>query len=109
MTTLNDYQKLIEQFAFYPGAGTGNTAALTYCALGLTGESGEVAEKIKKFLRDGVFETALVAKELGDVLWYVARMSKELNLSLEEIALMNVAKLTDRKERDVLKGNGDAR
>ena len=106
---LNDYQKAIEQFAFYPNAGTGNPMALTYCALGLTGEAGEVAEKIKKYIRDGVFETALVAKELGDVLWYVARMSKELNMSLEDIAYMNVAKLTDRKERDVLKGNGDER
>lgn len=107
--TLNDYQKTIEQFAFYPGAGTGNQLALTYCALGLTGEAGEVAEKLKKYIRDGVFETALIAKELGDVLWYVARMSKELNMSLEDIAYMNVAKLTDRKERDVLKGNGDER
>lgn len=106
---LNEYQKALEQFAFYPGAGTGNQVALTYCALGLTGESGEVAEKIKKYIRDGVFETALLAKELGDVLWYVARMSKELNMSLEEIAALNIHKLTDRKDRNVLKGNGDER
>lgn len=107
--TLNEYQKAIEQFAIYPGAGAGNDSALTYCALGLVGEAGEVAEKLKKKLRDGMFETALFAKELGDVLWYIARLSKELNMSLEEVASMNIAKLTDRKVRDVIKGNGDAR
>lgn len=107
--TLNEYQKAIEKFAFYPGANSGNLEALSYCALGISGESGEVAEKIKKLIRDGVFETALVLKELGDVLWYVARLSKELNASLEDVATMNIAKLTDRKQRDVLKGNGDER
>lgn len=106
---LNEYQKAIEKFAIYPGAGTGNREAMTYTALGLAEEAGEYAGKIAKFIRDGIFETALAAKELGDVLWQLARAAKELNMTLEEVAVMNIEKLTDRKERNVLKGTGDAR
>jgi len=106
---LNDYQTEIEKFAIYPGAGTGNREAITYTALGLAEEAGEYAGKVAKLIRDGVFVTALAAKELGDVLWQLARAAKELNMTLEEVAVMNIQKLTDRKERDVLKGSGDAR
>jgi len=107
--TLNEYQKTIEQFAVYPGAGTGNREAMTYTALGLAEEAGEYAGKIAKYIRDGVFETALATKELGDVLWQLARAAKELNMTLEDVAIMNIQKLLDRKERNVIQGTGDVR
>ena len=82
-----------------------------YPTLGLAGEAGEVAEKVKKVLRDngGEFDAAAVAaiqKELGDVLWYVARLATELGLDLEDVASHNLAKLADRKARDQLHGGG---
>jgi NTP pyrophosphatase (non-canonical NTP hydrolase) len=106
---LNDYQKQIEQFAIYPGAGTGNKEAMIYTALGLAEEAGEYAGKIAKYIRDGVFETSLAAKELGDVLWQLARAAKELNMTLEDVAVMNIQKLLDRRDRNVIKGTGDVR
>lgn len=104
-----EYEKLIYNFTKYPDAGQQSVQALTYCALGLTGEAGEYSEKVKKLLRDGVFDKGLAAKELGDVLWYLTRSANELGYSLADIANMNIEKLTDRKERGVLKGNGDTR
>jgi NTP pyrophosphatase (non-canonical NTP hydrolase) len=80
-----------------------------YPTLGLCGEAGEVAEKVKKQVRDGVFNRHEVAKELGDVLWYLANISNDIGYSLKEIANMNVDKLRSRKERDVIKGSGDNR
>lgn len=85
-----------------------------YTALGLVNESGEVAGKIKKILRDndGVFtdeNKKEIAKELGDVLWYLAVLSDELGINLSKIAKMNLEKLLNRKERGVLKGSGDNR
>lgn len=106
---MNNYQEEIKQFCIYPGAGTGNKDALVYTALEMTGEAGEYAEKIKKYVRDGVLESSLVAKELGDVLFAVARAATELNMSLEDIASMNLDKLYSRKKRGVLGGNGDER
>lgn len=85
-----------------------------YCALGLAGESGEVAEKFKKVLRDsrGVVSheaRALIAKELGDVLWYVSELASCVGLDLDDVAKQNIAKLADRKNRGVLQGSGDTR
>ena len=78
------------------------------------GEAGEVAEKIKKVLRDkgGVMDVATkaeIAKELGDVLWYVAQLATELGLNLNDVAGANMAKLLSRMERDQLHGSGDNR
>jgi NTP pyrophosphatase (non-canonical NTP hydrolase) len=106
---LNDYQEQIAKFAIYPDANTSSPTELTYLGLGLGGESGEVLEKLKKYIRDGVLVRPDVAKELGDVLWYLTRMSNALGYSLQEVAQMNVDKLTSRQERNVLSGNGDDR
>ncbi len=68
-----------------------------------------VAEKIKKYLRDGVMNDKEVAKELGDVLWYIANLAEDLGYDLAEIADMNLEKLADRANRNVIKGSGDNR
>jgi len=85
-----------------------------YPFLGLAGETGEVLEKMKKFIRDGSEgdEDKLkedLAKELGDVLWYLANIASDRGLSLREIARINLQKLADRQERGVLRGSGDSR
>lgn len=111
--TFNNYSDDIVPVATYPESGTGSAMALAYVGLGL-GEAGEIQGKIKKILRDdgGVVtdEKRLeIAKEVGDLLWYVARTAEEIGYDLEEIAKMNVAKLISRQERGVLGGSGDNR
>ena len=101
---LNDYQLKAISTAIYP---TGYR--VIYPTLGLTGEAGEVAEKVKKTLRDGGLNVESLRKELGDVLWYLAALARDLGLTLEEIAQENLKKLQDRKDRGVLKGSGDDR
>jgi NTP pyrophosphatase (non-canonical NTP hydrolase) len=105
----DDYESKIDKFAIYPDANSGNTNELSYLALGLGGETGEVLEKTKKFIRDNKFDKAEVAKELGDVLWYLTRYANAIGYDLEEIAEMNVDKLQSRLERNVLGGEGDNR
>jgi NTP pyrophosphatase (non-canonical NTP hydrolase) len=87
---------------------------LLHWVLGLNGEAGEVAEKLKKIIRDkgGVIspeDKQELAKELGDVLWYIAVFADHLGVSLEAVAANNIAKLADRKDRNMLKGSGDNR
>jgi NTP pyrophosphatase (non-canonical NTP hydrolase) len=106
---LNEYQDAIKQFAIYPGAGTGNLSALSYTALGLSEEAGEYAGKVSKLIRDNVFETQLAVKELGDVLWQLTRAATELNVSLNDVAEMNINKLTKRLKDGTLQGSGDNR
>jgi NTP pyrophosphatase (non-canonical NTP hydrolase) len=106
----SDYQDRSRTTAVYPGAG----ANLLYPTLGLCGEAGEVAEKVKKLVRDdgGVLTEArrtALSKELGDVLWYVAQLATEAGLDLDEIAAANLEKLLSRQRRDVLQGSGDDR
>ena len=108
---LNEYQKKARETAIYPSIGTGD---LTYCTLGLTGEAGEVAEKVKKILRDqrGILNknnTQALKLELGDVLWYISNIASELKITLNDVALTNIDKLTSRSERNKLKGSGDDR
>ncbi len=107
-----EYQRLAQSTAVYPGQGDEEIAA--YPALGLAGESGEVCEKIKKAIRDDGGRISeerrrQLKKELGDVLWYVAALCTELDLSMDEVARANVEKLASRKRRGVLKGDGDLR
>lgn len=106
----NEYQKRARETAIYPDVGSN----IYYPVLGLCGEAGEVAEKLKKVIRDkngrisGKTKTAII-NELGDVLWYVANTASELGADLNEIAENNLNKLASRKERDVIKGDGDNR
>jgi NTP pyrophosphatase (non-canonical NTP hydrolase) len=105
MITLNEYQVEARQFAIYP-----EEASVVYPALGLSGEAGEVAEKVKKSIRgDKPLDIEEVAKELGDVLWYVANLASDIGVSLNTLAEKNLEKLYSRKERQVIKGSGDNR
>jgi NTP pyrophosphatase (non-canonical NTP hydrolase) len=105
----NSYQDDIGVFAVYPDADTGSNTELSYLALGLGGESGEVLEKTKKLIRDNKFSREEVAKELGDVLWYLTRYANAIGYDLATIADMNVKKLSSRQDRGVLQGSGDNR
>ena len=105
---MNDYQTAAKRTAIYPPE-----QGLIYTVLGLCGESGEVAEKVKKMIRDGNdksgnFEDDLGA-ELGDVLWYLANLASELGFTLEDIARNNLHKRQYRQARGVLGGSGDNR
>jgi len=102
--SLNEYQKLAQKTAIYK-----STHSVLYPALGLAGEAGEVANKVKKMLRDGNFDRQAVADEVGDVLWYVAALCRDLNVDLNDLALRNLEKLYGRKARGTLGGNGDKR
>lgn len=106
---LSEYQRRSRRTAEYP-----REAWLAYPALGLAGEAGEVAEHAKKAIRDDAGEVsaerrAAMAKELGDVLWYVSQLASELGLDLDEIAQVNLDKLRSRQRRGVLSGSGDER
>ena len=114
--TLDYYQEKASEFIFYKGS-------LLYPTLGLTGEAGEVAEKVKKlyrddeinFMRDDMMDELTpeqskeLALELGDVLFYIAAIAGDIGYGLEEIADMNIDKLASRRKRNKLSGSGDLR
>lgn len=102
--TFSEYQEAARSTAIYP-----RDRAIVYPALGLTGEAGEVAEKVKKWIRDGNLDREAIAKELGDVLWYIAALAGDLEISMDQIAQQNVLKLQDRAARGKLQGSGDNR
>ena len=106
--TFTEYQVSARRTALYP-----EDEGIIYTTLGLVGESGEIAEKVKKVIRDmeGNFEESKeeIAKELGDVLWYVANLAFELDYDLADIAAINIQKLMDRQERGKIHGDGDNR
>ena len=106
----NTYQKNARLTAQYPNLGSN----YIYPTLGLVGESGEVAEKVKKVIRDkkGIFDDESkngLKKELGDVLWYVSNLCTEFNFSLDDIALQNLEKLKLRAAKGKISGSGDDR
>lgn len=108
--TFEEYQKKTRVTAKYPSFG----APYVYPALGLVGEAGEVAEKIKKVIRDkgGIIDEemrVMIQKELGDVLWYVAQLATELGFNLDDVAEKNIEKLYSRMERGKINGEGDNR
>lgn len=110
MKTFKEYEEVMLPLARYPNIGNN----YVYPTLGLTGEAGEFADKIKKIIRDkeGVIsaeDRVGLLKELGDVLWYVTSCARELDSSLPEVAEMNITKLLDRNKRNVLQGEGDER
>jgi NTP pyrophosphatase (non-canonical NTP hydrolase) len=87
---------------------------LLHWVLGMNGEAGEVAEKVKKIIRDknsivSEEDKVELAKELGDVLWYIAVFAHDLGVPLDQIAQTNLDKLKSRKDRGVLGGAGDNR
>lgn len=109
---MSEYQHKARETAIYPDSG--ELLGLLYVSLGLVGEAGEFAGKVKKMLRDDNGEMteerrAALEAELGDVLWYVAQVASELGTSLGGVARKNLAKLADRANRGALGGDGDER
>jgi len=107
--TLNEYQEGARSTAIYPAS-----RQIIYPTLGLTGEAGEVADKVKKVIRDNNDEFTderkhQIALELGDVLWYAASLAHDLGYTLDEVAQMNLDKLASRMKRDKIHGSGDER
>lgn len=105
-----DYQKKSRKTALYPNRGKN----FVYPTLGLAGEAGEIAEKIKKVFRDDGGKITKekkedLEKELGDVLWYLSQIATEVGLKLDKIADKNLKKLASRKKRGTLHGSGDNR
>ena len=105
-----EYQKQSKTTAIYPNVGNN----VIYTVIGLAGETGEVADKVKKVLRDkdGKFDTDAIESikmELGDVLWYIAQIASELGLNMDDIATSNLNKLLARQIRNQLHGSGDKR
>ena len=109
MSDFNSYQRSASGTAIYP-----EQHRITYPALGMAGEAGEVANKVKKLVRDGMDKMPSdwreqIAGELGDVLWYCAAIATDLNMSLGQVAMSNKNKLSSRKQRGVIGGFGDKR
>lgn len=105
-----EYQREARKTAQYPSLGH----PIVYPALGLAGEAGEVAEKVKKAMRDDGRQITpdrrdALIKELGDCLWYLSAMADELQTSLGYIAFVNIEKLRSRQNRDMISGSGDNR
>jgi len=111
MTTLEQYQNFTKTTAIYPDANTGNLGELVYLSLGLAGEAGEIANKVKKLYRDGMDPMKIyeVSTEVGDVFWYLVRLCDALGLDADRIIAGNIDKLSSRKSRGTLGGSGDNR
>lgn len=111
----NEYQALASETAEYPTLSLkGRPISTLYPALGLAGEAGEVAENIKRIIRDddGVTtheRTDKLIKELGDCTWYISQIAKELGIPFNTIAITNLEKLHKRAEHGVIHGEGDSR
>jgi len=110
--TFNEYQALAAV------TDTRENDNIVYPALGLAGEAGEVAEKVKKLWRNkditegsrvGVFDALEIKKELGDCLWYIAAIARKLNINLDDVAEANIEKTHDRLKRGVIRSQGDNR
>ena len=109
MVDFNSYQRSASSTAIYP-----DQHKIIYPALGMAGEAGEVANKVKKLIRDGPENRPEtwredIASEIGDVLWYCAALANDLNLTLGMIASQNLNKLQKRKAKGTLGGSGDTR
>ena len=110
----NEYQKKATKYDLFEATDNLKEFGFIEKVLGLTGEAGEAADKIKKMLRDkdGVVsdeDRASIIKELGDILWYLAAISRYLGVSLSEVASGNIEKLESRYKRNKLHGEGDER
>ena len=108
----DEYQKEAAKTGFYDTDD--KTYVMMYLCLGIAGESGEVIEKIKKVIRNDAGELSeekrkAIGGEIGDVLWYLAELSRTLGLSFNDIAKANIEKCADRAKRGVIKSEGDTR
>jgi len=108
--TFTQYQEGAKETAIYPNVGSNPY----YPTLGLTGEAGEISNKVKKIMRDSDGKISDehrddIKKELGDVLWYVAMVASEFGLNMGEVASKNYDKLKKRQENNTLQGSGDHR
>ena len=108
------YTAITAATAVYPGAGKKTLEGVVYLTLGLTGEAGEVANKVKKIVRDHGGDAPpeiieAIGDELGDVFWYLVRLCNELDFSPADVISANAQKLLDRKRRGTLQGSGDNR
>ncbi len=111
---LDKYQKRAAEFDLFETSFDLKSPGFLEKVLGLAGEAGETADKVKKIIRDkGGYaseeDREMIIKELGDVLWYVANVARYLNVSLTEVAEGNIQKLSSRKKRNRLHGEGDER
>ncbi len=106
MNTFKEYQEFAMLSKVYPEKN-----AIIYPTLGMMGEAGEVSEKVKKWMRGDYtdLDKEGLIKEVGDVLWYITSLADDLGYTLEDVAVANVEKLRSRRERGVVKGNGDDR
>lgn len=106
ISDLDMYQKVAKSTAIYP-----REQAIIYPSLGLTGEAGEVANKVKKIIRDGQNKNTIqeISNEIGDVLWYVALLADDIGCKLSDIANDNLIKLANRKKNGTIHGSGDDR
>ena len=110
--TLDMYQREAFKVAEYPGIGT--PEGLVYTTLGLTGEAGELANHLKKVMRDDGHEMTperrkAMLGELGDILWYVSQCAKEMGFTMNEVGQANLEKLASRSVRGKIQGSGDHR
>jgi len=121
---INEYQKEAHKLAVYPKfsvfsaqnnvVSIGENANYVYPCLGLSGEVGELLNKIKKIGRDdaGIIESdrkGTIAYEIGDCMWYIAELATQFDLDLEKICKENIAKLNERTKKGTIKGSGDER
>ena len=109
VSDLDMYQKVALTTAIYP-----REQAIIYPTLGLTGEAGEVANKVKKIIRDGSNKNddnlvSEIKSEIGDCLWYIAVLANDFNIKLSDIASTNLEKLANRKKNNTIHGSGDTR
>ena len=104
--TATEYQRKAKETAIFPA-----DKALEYLSLGLVGEAGEVANKVKKLIRDKkvLLDTTVISSEIGDVVWYCAMLADYLDVNLGKIMDDNLDKLKSRKQRGTLGGTGDNR
>ena len=109
ISDLDMYQQVAKTTAIYP-----REQAIIYPALGLTGEAGEVANKVKKIIRDGTNKNnedlvQAISSEIGDCLWYISVLADDIGCKLSDIANTNLIKLENRKKKGTIHGSGDKR
>jgi len=109
--TLDEYQKEALVTAVF---SDDEFKDLAHWVFGITGESGEIAEKIKKIVRDkngkvGPEDRDEIVKEIGDVMWYLAVLAEHLDIKFDEVGKRNIAKLRSRQLRNKIQGSGDNR